>query len=191
MPKSGEEFCPLLTTCKNIVVVPDEAQRIYSGSCAVLENETGCFRYGYAKHMKDALQVLFLLVLQAHLLEMITETHNTVFGDYVSRYYIQYAAMDDATMPIYYESHMVKLDINRVKIAKLNNEVEGLLEDDEDIVFREKAKSQWAILEKLVEAEQRLKGVAEYFIKHFELRNNIIEGKGMIVCMRRNLHAPL
>ena len=54
------------------------------------------------KHMKEALQVLFLLVLQAHLLEMMTETHSAVFGDYVSICYIQDAAWKEFNMGQYF-----------------------------------------------------------------------------------------
>jgi type I restriction enzyme, R subunit len=90
-----------------------------------------------------------------------------VFGDYVSIYDIQDAVDDGATVPIYYESRLAKLDINRAEIEELNEEVEEVIEDEEDVTLRERTKSKWAALEKLVGAEPRLKEVAEDLVRHF------------------------
>lgn len=187
MPKRGEACYPLLTNRKNIVVIADEAHRSQYGFRAVLEKETGGFKYGYAKHMRDALPFATFVGFTGTPIESDDRDTRAVFGDYVSIYDIQDAVMDGATVPIYYESRLAKLDINRVEIEKLNNEVEEVFEDEEDIALREQAKSRWATLEKLVGAEPRIKEVAEDLVKHFEARNNIIEGKGMIVCMSRDI----
>ncbi len=96
--------------------------------------------------------------------------------------------MDDgATVPIFYESRLAKLDINKQAIEELNREVDEVLEDEEDIVLREQSKSKWAALEKLVGSEPRLKEVAEDLVKHFEARLEVIDGKAMIVCMSREI----
>ncbi|MBP8830358.1 MAG: DUF3387 domain-containing protein, partial [Desulfobacter sp.] len=110
-----------------------------------------------------------------------------VFGDYVSIYDIQDAVDDGATVPIYYESRLAKLDINRDVIEELNEEMEEVIEDEEDIASRERTKSKWAALEKLVGSEPRLKEVAEDLVAHFEVRSEVIPGKGMIVCMSREI----
>lgn len=187
MPRRGETRYPLLTNRKNIVVIADEAHRSQYGFRAVLEKETGAFKYGYAKHMRDALPFATFVGFTGTPIESDDKDTRAVFGDYVSIYDIQDAVMDGATVPIYYESRLAKLDINRLEIEKLNNAVEEVFEDEEDIVLREQAKSQWATLEKLVGAEPRIKEVAEDLVEHFESRNNIIEGKGMLVCMSREI----
>ena len=114
-----------------------------------------------------------------------------VFGDYVSVYDIQDAVDDGATVPIYYESRLAKLDINQAEIEALNAEVEEVFEDEEDMAQREAAKGRWAQLEKLVGSGPRLKQVAADLVAHFEARNDAIEGKAMVVCMSRTICAQL
>jgi type I restriction enzyme R subunit len=69
----------------------------------------------------------------------------------------------------------------------LNQEVEEVIEEEEDVTLRERTKSRWAALEKLVGAEPRLKEVAEDLVRHFEARTSLIDGKAMIVCMSREI----
>lgn len=110
-----------------------------------------------------------------------------VFGDYVSIYDIQDAVDDGATVPIYYESRLAKLDINREMIDELSDQVEEVAEDEEDVSQREKTKGEWSRLEKLVGAGPRLQQVAADLVKHFETRTAIMEGKAMIVAMSREI----
>ncbi len=114
-----------------------------------------------------------------------------VFGDHVSIYDIQDAVDDKATVPIYYESRLAKLDINSAAIEQLNQDVEEVLEDEEDVSTREETKSRWAELTKLVGAKERLKEVAADIVKHFGTRTATLEGKAMIVCMSRDICAAL
>ena len=110
-----------------------------------------------------------------------------MFGDYVSIYDIQDAVDDGATVPIYYESRLAKLDINRAAIEGLNEEVEEVIEDEEDVSLRERTKSKWAALEKLVGSGPRLQEVAEDLVQHFETRTDTLDGKAMIVGMSREI----
>ena len=110
-----------------------------------------------------------------------------MFGDYVSIYDIQDAVDDGATVPIYYESRLSKLDINQERIDELNDEVEEIFEDEENLALREAAKTRWAALEKLVGAKPRIDQVAADLVRHFEARTAIIDGKGMIVGMTREI----
>ena len=114
-----------------------------------------------------------------------------MFGDYVSVYDIQDAVDDGATVPIYYESRLAKLDINQAEIEKIDGDIEEVFEDEESIALREAAKTKWAALEKLVGAEPRIKQVAADIVQHFEARNAAVEGKGMIVAMSREICAHL
>jgi type I restriction enzyme R subunit len=114
-----------------------------------------------------------------------------VFGDYVSIYDIQDAVDDGATVPIFYESRLAKLDVNQAEIDALNEQVDEVMEDEEDIASREKTKSEWAALEKLVGAEPRLAQVAKDLVEHFETRSATLDGKAMIVCMSRDICAQL
>ncbi|KIH78190.1 type I restriction enzyme, R subunit [Geoalkalibacter ferrihydriticus] len=184
---NGEEKHPPLSTRSNIVVISDEAHRSQYGFKARLDTKTGAYVYGYAKHMRDAIPQASFIGFTGTPISQEDKDTRAVFGDYVSIYDIQDAVDDGATVPIYYESRLAKLDINRAEIEALNDEVEEVIEDEEDLNLRERTKSKWAALEKLVGAEPRLKEVAEDLVNHFEARTAVIDGKGMIVCMSREI----
>ncbi|WP_134082584.1 type I restriction endonuclease subunit R [Thiohalophilus thiocyanatoxydans] len=188
---NGEDHHPALTERSNIVVISDEAHRSQYGHKAVLDKKTGKYKYGYAKHMRDALPMASFIGFTGTPISTEDKDTRAVFGDYVSIYDIQDAVDDGATVPIYYESRLAKLDINQAEIGKLNEDVEEVMEDEEDVSTREKTKGQWAALEKLVGAQPRIKEVAEDLVRHFEERNAFIEGKGMIVAMSRDICAHL
>jgi len=182
-----EEGHPVLSQRSNIVVINDEAHRSQYGFKAKLDTKTGAYIYGYAKHMRDAIPNASFIGFTGTPISQEDKDTRAVFGDYVSIYDIQDAVEDGATVPIYYESRLAKLDINRAAIEELNDEVEEVIEDEEDFTLRERTKSKWAALEKLVGAEPRLKEVVEDLVRHFEARTAVVEGKGMIVCMSREI----
>ena len=182
-----EEKHPALSPRANIVVISDEAHRSQYGLKAKLNTKTGKYLFGYAKHMRDAIPNASFIGFTGTPISEEDKDTRAVFGDYVSIYDIQDAVDDGATVPIYYESRLAKLDINRAEIEELNQEVEEVIEDEEDVTLRERTKSKWAALEKLVGAEPRLKEVAEDLVRHFEERTAVIDGKGMIVCMSREI----
>jgi type I restriction enzyme R subunit len=187
VPERGEERYPQLSNRTNIVVVADEAHRTQYGFRAVLDKKTGKYKYGFAKHLRDALPNATFVGFTGTPVESDDKDTRAVFGDYVSIYDIQDAVEDGATVPIYYESRLAKLDINRIDIDRLNDEVEEIFEDEEDAALREAQKTKWAALEKLVGADPRIKQVAQDLVQHFEARTAAIEGKGMIVCMSREI----
>lgn len=188
---NGEEKHPPLSLRTNIVVISDEAHRSQYGFKAKLDSKTGKYIYGFAKHMRDAIPNASFIGFTGTPISLEDKDTRSVFGDYVSIYDIQDAVEDGATVPIYYESRLAKLDINRAEIEELNQEVEEVIEDEEDVTLRERTKGKWAALEKLVGAKPRLKEVAEDLVRHFEERTSVIEGKGMIVCMSREICAQL
>ncbi|MDA8429609.1 MAG: type I restriction endonuclease subunit R [Geobacteraceae bacterium] len=188
---NGEEKHPPLSQRTNIVVISDEAHRSQYGLKAKLDPKTGKYIYGFAKHMRDAIPNASFIGFTGTPISLEDKDTRAVFGDYVSIYDIQDAVVDGATVPIYYESRLTKLDINRAEIEELNQEVEEVIEDEEDVTLRERTKGKWAALEKLVGAGPRLKEVAEDLVRHFEERTSVIEGKGMIVCMSREICAQL
>ncbi|WP_283743158.1 type I restriction endonuclease subunit R [Sideroxydans sp. CL21] len=190
-PGKNEDVFPKLTERTNIVVIADEAHRSQYGLNAVLDKKTGKYKYGFAKHLRDALPNATFVGFTGTPVENDDKDTRAVFGDYVSIYDIQDAVDDGATVPIYYESRLAKLDINQAQIEQLNDDVDEVFEDEEDAATREAAKTKWAALEKLVGAEPRLEQVAADIVQHFEARNAAMEGKGMIVCMSRTICAQL
>lgn len=184
-----EERHPELNLRSNIVVISDEAHRSQYGLDAKLDTKTGKYKFGFARHLRDSLPNASFIGFTGTPISLEDKDTRSVFGEYISIYDIQDAVDDGATVPIYYESRLAKLDINRAEIDKLNEDVEEVIEDEEDIAARENTKSKWAALEKLVGAGPRLAEVAEDLVNHFEERT--IEGKGMVVCMSREICANL
>jgi type I restriction enzyme R subunit len=190
-PDKDEDQFPRLTERTNVVVIADEAHRSQYGFNAVLDKKTGKYKYGFAKHLRDALPNATFVGFTGTPVETDDKDTRAVFGDYVSVYDIQDAVDDGATVPIYYESRLAKLDINRAEIEALSDQVEEVFEDEESVALREAGKSKWAALEKLVGADPRIQQVAADIVQHFEARNAAVEGKGMIVAMSREICAHL
>ncbi|MDN5690748.1 MAG: type I restriction endonuclease subunit R [Acinetobacter sp.] len=182
----GETEHPLLNGRHNIVVMSDEAHRSQYGLKAKLGND-GTYKFGYAKHMRDALKNAAFIGFTGTPISSEDKDTRAVFGDYVSIYDIQDAVDDGATVPIYYESRLAKLDINKTEIEDLSDQVDEVVEDEEDVGNREKTKSEWSRLEKLVGATPRLKQIAADLVVHFEARTEATAGKGMIVTMSREI----
>ncbi|MCU4489427.1 type I restriction endonuclease subunit R [Acinetobacter ursingii] len=182
----GESEHPLLNGRHNIVVMSDEAHRSQYGLKAKLGND-GTYKFGYAKHMRDALKNAAFIGFTGTPISSEDKDTRAVFGDYVSIYDIQDAVDDGATVPIYYESRLAKLDINKAEIEELSDQVDEVVEDEEDVGSREKTKSEWSRLEKLVGATPRLKQIAADLVAHFEARTEATAGKGMIVTMSREI----
>lgn len=180
---------PILNDRHNIVVISDEAHRSQYGLKAVYSN--GSYKYGYAKHMRDALHNASFIGFTGTPISSVDKDTQAVFGEYVSIYDIQDAVKDGATVPIYYESRLSRLDLNYDEIDKLSEQVEDVVEDDEDLSSRERTKGEWSRLEKLVGAGPRLKQVAVDLVDHFETRNKSMNGKAMIVAMSREICAHL
>ncbi|KVX97781.1 DEAD/DEAH box helicase [Burkholderia ubonensis] len=186
-----EEAHPQLSDRSNIVVISDEAHRSQYGMKGRLDTKTGKYVFGYAKHLRDALKNATFIGFTGTPIALEDKDTRAVFGDYVSIYDIQDAVDDGATVPIFYESRLAKLDVNQAQIDALNEQVDEVVEDEEDVAAREKTKSEWATLEKLVGADPRLQQVARDLVQHFEARIAVMDGKAMIVCMSRDICAHL
>lgn len=186
----GETAHPALNPRHNIVVISDEAHRSQYGLKATLKKD-GRYTFGYAKHLRDALPNATFIGFTGTPIANDDKDTRAVFGDYVSIYDIQDAVDDGATVPIYYESRLAKLDINRELIEALSDQVEEVVEDEEDVGARERTKGEWSRLEKLVGAAPRLQQVAEDLVSHFEARTATLDGKAMIVAMSRDICVQL
>ena len=186
----GETAHPALNPRHNIVVISDEAHRSQYGLKATLKKD-GRYTFGYAKHLRDALPNATFIGFTGTPIATDDKDTRAVFGDYVSIYDIQDAVDDGATVPIYYESRLAKLDINRELIEALSDQVEEVVEDEEDVGARERTKGEWSRLEKLVGAAPRLQQVAEDLVSHFEARTATLDGKAMIVAMSRDICVQL
>ena len=175
-PENKGDNYPLLSERCNIVVIADEAHRSQYD-----------FIDGFARHMRDALPNASFIGFTGTPIEKDDRNTRAVFGDYISIYDIQRAVEDGATVPIYYESRLAKIELNEAEKPSLDVEFEEITESEEDEVRRQRLRSKWASLEALVGAENRIRLVAEDLVEHFERRREAMFGKGMIVCMSRRI----
>jgi type I restriction enzyme, R subunit len=188
--KKDESSFPVLSTRDNIVVIADEAHRSQYGFDAMLNSETGQFKYGYAQHLRDAIPNATFIGFTGTPIESEDKDTRSVFGDYISIYDIEDAVADGATVPIYYESRLAKLDLDSEVLKEIDSDV-GDLDIGEEVSDREKFKSKWSALEKLVGSEPRIQQIAQDLVSHFEDRTATIDGKGMIVAMSRQIAVDL
>ena len=113
-----------------------------------------------------------------------------VFGEYIDVYDINRGVEDGATVPIYYESRIARIELDEDEKPKLDAEVAELTEEEAE-GEQEKLKRKWANVEAVVGAEKRLRLVAKDLAEHFENRIVGMDGKAMIVCMSRRICVAL
>ncbi len=178
-PEDEETHFPELSDRRNIVLIADEAHRSQYG-----------FIDGFARHIRDALPNASCIGFTGTPIELSDRNTVAVFGDYISVYDIQQAVQDGATVPIYYESRLAKIELDEDEKPHIDPEFEEVTETEE-VAQKEKLKTKWAQLEALVGTEKRLGLIADDIIAHFEERLEAIEGKGMIVCMSRRICVDL
>ena len=178
-PEGEETRFPQLSDRRNIVVIADEAHRSQYD-----------FIDGFARHMRDALPNASFIGFTGTPIELADRNTVAVFGDYISIYDIQQAVNDRATVPIYYESRLAKIELDENEKPHIDPEFEEVTETEE-MTQKEKLKTKWAQLEALIGTEKRLGLIAEDIIAHFAERLEVIDGKGMIVCMSRRICVDL
>ncbi len=189
-PAKGETEYPVLTDRRNVVVIADEAHRSQYGFKARVEQKTGEIAYGFAKYLRDALPFASFIGFTGTPVEQDDVNTPAVFGQYIDVYDISRAVEDGATVPIYYESRLARIDLPEAEKAMIDAEIEELTED-EALSEQERLKRKWSTVEAVVGAEKRLKMVAGDLVRHFEDRVEAMDGKAMIVCMSRRICVEL
>ena len=189
LQKFGEVAEPL-TTRRNVVVIADEAHRSQYGFRARVDRHTGEVSYGFAKHLRDALPNASFIGFTGTPIEATDVNTPAVFGNYIDIYDISRAVQDGATVPIYYESRLARIEIDPQRRPQIDAEIEELF-DDEDSEVAEQSKQKWSTIEALVGSEPRLRLVAADLVEHFEARTAALAGKAMVVCMSRRICVSL
>jgi type I restriction enzyme R subunit len=195
-PEEGNVY-EQLSDRKNIVVIADEAHRTQYGFSAKTVDDKDASGdvigkkvvYGFAKYLRDALPNATYLGFTGTPIEKTDVNTPAVFGNYVDIYDIAQAVEDGATVRIYYESRLAKVglsDEGKKLIAELDEEL-----DQDELTETQKAKAKWTKMEALIGSEQRIKNIARDIVVHFEARQQVFAGKGMIVSMSRRIAAEL
>jgi type I restriction enzyme, R subunit len=191
-PEEDREKHPLLSERDNIVVIADEAHRSqYGFSAKILDRkDKTLITYGYAKYLRDALPNASFIGFTGTPIEKADRSTPAVFGKYVDTYDIEQAVGDGATVRIYYESRLAKLELKPEERPKIDKEFEEVTEGEE-VEGKEKLKSKWSRVERVAGSPTRIDRIARDIVSHFEERTSVLEGKGMIVCMSRRICVDL
>ena len=174
-PEEKGDHHPLLSDRRNIIVIADEAHRSQYD-----------FIDGYARHIRDALPKASFIGFTGTPIELKDASTRAVFGDHISIYDIQRAVEDKATVPIFYESRLARLALDKEEKPHIDSEFEEVTEGEE-VERKEKLKTRWAQLEAIVGAKRRVQLIARDIIAHFDKRLDAMDGKAMIVCMSRRI----
>ena len=166
---------PLLSDRHNIVVIADEAHRSQYD-----------FIDGFARHLHDALPHASFIGFTGTPIESDDRSTPAVFGDYIDKYDILRAVEDGATVPIFYESRLARIELSEAQLSQIDPEFEEITEAEEE-TGKQRLRTKWAALEAMVGAEDRIKLVVADLVAHFEKRLDAMEGKAMIVCMSRRI----
>lgn len=184
-PEDKGDTYPKLSDRRNIIVIADEAHRSQYD-----------FIDGFARHIRDALPNAAFIGFTGTPIELTDKNTRAVFGEYISIYDIQRAVQDGATVPIYYESRLAKLELNEAEKPHIDEGFEEVTEGEE-ASKKEKLKTKWAALEAIVGAERRINLIATDLLDHFDKRCEAMrvhigsDGKALIVCMSRRICVDL
>ena len=198
-PEDQKSLYDQLSDRRNIIVIADEAHRTQYGFEAsikdVKDKETKekigeRIAYGFAKYMRDALPNATYIGFTGTPIEGTDINTPQVFGQYVDVYDISQAVADGATVRIYYESRLAKVNLDE-EGKRLIEEFDAELEQDPEITDRQKANAKFTKLEAIVGNADRIKNLAKDIVTHSEQRQLVFEGKGMIVAMSRRIAAEL
>lgn len=199
LPENNKSVYDQLSDRKNVVVIADEAHRTQYGFEAKLVDEKDKetkevigkrIAYGFAKYMRDALPNATYIGFTGTPIEGTDVNTPQVFGNYIDRYDIKDAVDDGATVKIFYESRLAKVNLDE-EGRRLIEEFDKELEQDEEVTEKQKAKAKWTKLEAIVGNQERVKNLAKDIVTHFEKRQTVFEGKAMIVAMSRRIAADL
>ena len=199
LPEAGRAEYDRLSDRTNIVVIADEAHRTQYGFEAKLIDEKDRetkeiigkrIAYGFAKYMRDALPNATYIGFTGTPIESADINTPAVFGQYVDIYDISQSVADGATVKIYYESRLAKVNLDE-EGRRLIEEFDRELEEDEEISDKQRAKAKWTKLEAIVGNQERVKNLAKDIVAHFEQRQAVFDGKGMIVAMSRRIAVDL
>ena len=195
-PEEGNVY-DLLTDRTNVVVIADEAHRTQYGfkaKAVEVRNEAdevigSEIKYGFAKYLRDALPNATYIGFTGTPIELTDKNTPAVFGNYIDVYDIAQAVEDGATVRIFYESRLAKIELSaegRKLVEELDKELQVANLNDV-----QKAKAKWTQLEALIGSPSRVKNIARDIVEHFEARQQVFEGKAMIVAMSRRIAVEL
>ena len=180
-----EESGEPLSERRNIIVMADEAHRGQYGFSEKVDDKTGKIKIGAARIIRNCLPNATYIGFTGTPISAKDRNTREVFGDYIDIYDMTQAVEDGATRPVYYESRVVKLQLDPATLALIDKEYEIMaLNADAEVV--EKSKRQLANFEELLGNENTINSLVDDILKHYEEnREKLLTGKAMIVAYSR------
>ncbi|GAA2721533.1 type I restriction endonuclease subunit R [Cellulomonas aerilata] len=176
--ESGRGF-PTLSERRNIVVLVDEAHR---SNYDLID--------GFARHLRDALPNASFIGFTGTPIEESDRSTRAIFGEYIDTYDMTQAQQDGATVKVYYEPRLAKVELPDEVRDSLDDEfVKAVSGAEEDL--SERLKGRWAQVEAIVGSDKRLRQLASDIVDHWEGRRGVLAGKAMIVTMSRRIAVEL
>ena len=191
MQKFTESSEPL-SERNNIVVMADEAHRGQYGlaeKIKITKNEAGeevAKRVvGAARVIRNSLPNATYIGFTGTPISSADKSTREVFGKYIDIYDMTQAVEDGATRPVYYESRVVKLQLDENILKLIDKEYDIMaLSSDEEVI--EKSKRELGKLEAVLGNDKTINSLVDDILNHYEnYRENLLTGKAMIVAYSR------
>lgn len=180
-----EESAEPLSPRRNIVVMADEAHRGQYGLTEKVDSKTGKIKTGTARVIRDSLPNATYIGFTGTPISSKDKNTREVFGDYIDIYDMTQAVEDGATRPVYYESRVVKLQLDPVTLALIDKEYDLMaLNADEEVV--EQSKRELSQMETVLGDDSTINSLVDDILNHYENnREHLLTGKAMIVAYSR------
>ena len=180
-----EESDEPLSTRRNIVVMADEAHRGQYGLTEKVDAKTGKIKTGTARIIRDSLPNATYIGFTGTPISSKDKNTREVFGDYIDIYDMTQAVEDGATRPVYYESRVVKLQLDPATLALIDKEYDIMAQNaDEEVV--EQSKRELSQMETVLGDDSTINSLVDDILNHYENnRENLLTGKAMIVAYSR------
>ena len=168
-----------------MVVIADEAHRSQYGLKAKVKKDTGEISYGFAKYLRDALPGASFIGFTGTPIEADDVNTPRIFGDYIDIYDMTQAVEDGATRPVYYESRVIKLNLDEATLRMIDTEYDIMSANaDEEVI--EKSKRELGQMEAILGNDNTINSLVSDILDHYENnRENLLTGKAMIVAYSR------
>ena len=186
MQKFEESHEPL-SERRNIVVMADEAHRGQYGLTETVDAKTGKVKIGTARVIRNTLPNATYIGFTGTPISSKDRSTREVFGNYIDIYDMTQAVEDGATRPVFYESRVIKLNLDKETLALIDKEYDIMsLNADEQVI--EKSKHELGQMEAVLGNDVTINSLVSDILDHYENnRENLLTGKAMIVVYSRSI----
>ena len=189
-----EESDEPLSERHNIIVMADEAHRGQYGlaeKIKITKNEAGeevAKRViGTARLIRNTLPNATYIGFTGTPISSKDRSTREVFGDYIDIYDMTQSVEDGATRPVYYESRVIRLNLDQATLSLIDAEYDLMsLNADSEVI--EKSKHELGQMEAILGNDNTLESLVHDILDHYENnREYLLTGKAMIVAYSRSI----